>query len=162
MAPASAGADAHADHESAAGPGHERRPATEEKAVERGRTSTAGKASVGYLGITAPARSARATGPDEPDHRRVNTSCRAGSQETARSAAADDAPWRGAADGIGLRADHRNSGTVQVRQADRQLCRIDPCGGLQCGPSTAGTHHQARQLVVALPAGRSGTSRSTL
>ena len=51
---------------SAAGPGDERRPATEEKAVERTRTSTAGKASVGYLGIQAPAGSTRAAGPDEP------------------------------------------------------------------------------------------------
>ena len=45
LAPASDGADADADHESAAGPGDERRPATEEKTVERTRTSTAGKAS---------------------------------------------------------------------------------------------------------------------
>jgi integrase len=43
VAPASAGADAHADHESAAGPGDERRQPPEEKAVERAGTSPAGR-----------------------------------------------------------------------------------------------------------------------
>ena len=50
----------------------------------------------------------------------------------------------------------------QVRQADRQLCRTDPVRGLQCWPSTARTHHQARQLSAAFLAGRSSASRSTL
>ncbi len=49
LASASAGADAHADHEPAAGPGDERRTAAEEKAVERARTSPAGKTSVSCL-----------------------------------------------------------------------------------------------------------------
>jgi transposase len=61
-----------------------------------------------------------------PPHRRVNPSRRARSQETARRVAADDSPWRRSTDGAGLRADHWNSGAVQVRQADRQLCRTDP------------------------------------
>ena len=94
------------------------------------RTRTAGKASARTVGIAAPERSARAAGPDEPHHRRANRSDRAGSQEVARGAAADDASWRGPADGAGLRADHRDSGTVSVRQADRQLCRTDPVRGL--------------------------------
>ena len=55
-----------------------------------------------------------------------------------------------------------DSGAVQVRQADRQLCRTDPVRGLQCGPATAGTHHQARQLFAAILAGRSSASRSAL
>ena len=50
----------------------------------------------------------------------------------------------------------------QVRQADRQLCRTDPVRGLQCWPSTAGTHHQARQLSAAFLAGRSSASRSAM
>src|ERR1700735_5330797 len=45
VAPTSAGADAHPDHESAAGTGDERRSATEEKAVERSRARPAGSAS---------------------------------------------------------------------------------------------------------------------
>ena len=136
--------------------------ATEEKAVERTRTSTAGEASVSYLGQPAPARFAGVAGPNESDHRGVNHSRRAGSEETARSAAADDAPWRGSTDGTGLRADHRNSGAVSVRQADRQLCGTDSFGGLQCRPSTAGTHQQARQLSAAFLAGRGSTSSGAL
>jgi transposase len=35
-------------------------------------------------------------------------------------------PGVGPLTALGLRADHRNAGAVQVRQADRQLCRTDP------------------------------------
>ena len=42
LAPASAGADAHADHESIASVGHERGHALEEKTVERTGTITVG------------------------------------------------------------------------------------------------------------------------
>jgi Transposase len=122
---------------------NERRPPKEEEAVERARTSTAREASVGYLGQPAPTRSIGAAGPDESDHRSVNCSGRVGSQETTRSAAADDAPWRRSSDGACLRADHRNSGTVPVRSADRQLCRTDSVGGLQCRPSDATTYFSA-------------------
>ena len=90
LAPAPAGADAHADHESAAGFGDERRPATEEEAVERTGTSRDGKTSARSLGSPAPAGSAGVAGRDESDHRGVNRSRRAGSEETARGAAADD------------------------------------------------------------------------
>jgi Transposase len=51
---------------------------------------------------------------------------------------------------------------IQVGQADRPLRGPDPVRGLQCRPSTAGTHHQARQLSVAFLAGRSSTSSGTL
>ena len=37
-----------------------------------------------------------------------------------------------------------------------------PCGGLQCRPSTAGPHHQARQFSAAFLAGRSSASGSAL
>ncbi len=67
----------------AAGPDEERRPATEEKAVERGRTGPTGKASLSYLGLPTPERSARAAGPDEPHDRRINPSRRTGGPETA-------------------------------------------------------------------------------
>src|SRR5256885_9000649 len=50
MAPTSAGADADADHESAAGRGDERRLSLEEKAVQRKRTRAARKTPVGSLG----------------------------------------------------------------------------------------------------------------
>src|SRR5271163_839756 len=85
---------------------------------EAGRTQLE-KLPPSYLGLPAPQGSARTAGPDESAHRRVNPSRRAGSEETARSAAAHDASWRGPADGAGLRADHRNCGAISVWQADR-------------------------------------------
>ena len=97
-----------------------------------------------------------------PTIEELTASRRAGSEEMARGAAADDPSWRRTSDGTRLRVDHRNSGAVSVRQADRQLCRTDSFGGLQCRPSTAGTHQQARQLVAAFLAGRSSTSRGAL
>ena len=42
-------------------------------------------------------------------------------QKATRSAAADDASWRGSAYGPRLRADHWNLGTFSTWQADRQL-----------------------------------------
>ena len=107
-------------------------------------------------------RQDRAAGPHEPNDRRINGSGRAGSQEVARGAAADDASGRRTTDGTGLRVNHRNSEAVSSGQADRQLCGIDSGRGFQCRPSTAGTHHQARQFFVAFLAGGSSPSRSTL
>ena len=144
VASASLGADAHADDESAASTGHERRPAAEEKAVERTRTSGIRKAPLSFLGQPASARSAGAAGPAESNDRGINRSGRGGSQEVARGTAADDASGGRTADGAGLRVDHRNSQAVSSGQADRQLCGVDPFGELQCWPSTAGTHQQAR------------------
>ena len=82
------------------------------KLVERGRAHTAGKAFVSALGIAAAEGSARTAGPDEPIDRRVKPSRRAGSQEVARSAAADDASRCRTPHRTGLRADHRNSETI--------------------------------------------------
>jgi transposase len=56
-----------------------------------------------------------------PTIARTNRRRRAGSQETTGGGAADDAPWRGAADGPRLCVDHRNSGAVSTRKADRHL-----------------------------------------
>ena len=56
-------------------------------------------------------------------------------------------------------------GTPERFQCGKQIgsyVGLIPVGGLQCGPSTAGTHHQARQLSVAFLAGGSSTSRSAL
>ena len=50
VAPASLGADAHADHESIAGVGDERRLSLEEKTVQRTRASAAREAGVSSLG----------------------------------------------------------------------------------------------------------------
>jgi hypothetical protein len=83
---------------------------------EPGRTSPVRKASAHSLGLPAPAGAA---GADESPDSRVNRSRRARSEEAARGAAAHDASWCGPADGAGLRADHRDCGTISVRQADR-------------------------------------------
>ena len=55
MAPASVGADTHANHESTAGAGDERGLSQEEKAVQRTRASTVREALVGSMGQSAPA-----------------------------------------------------------------------------------------------------------
>ena len=56
-------------------------------------------------------------------------------------------------------------GTPERFQCGKQIgsyVGTDSVRGLQCRPSTAGTHQQARQLVVAFLAGRSSTSSGTL
>ena len=67
VAPASVGADAHADHESAAGAGHERRLSLEEKTIQRTGTSAVREARVSSLGQSAPARVVGVAGPHESD-----------------------------------------------------------------------------------------------
>src|SRR5882762_3717039 len=54
------------------------------------------------------------------------------------------------ADGTGVRADHRASGSVPVWQADRKLSGTGAAGGLERESATAGPYHQTRQLSVAL------------
>ena len=95
------------------------------KLWKRSRTSPAGKAPARFLGLAAPAGSVGTVGPHEPNDRRINPSRRAGSEEVARGAAADDASGRRSTDGTGLRVDHRNSAAVSSGQADRQLCGVD-------------------------------------
>jgi len=70
----------------------------------------------------------------------------------------EDASRSRFADSAGLRADHRENGTVSVWQADRELPGTGTVGGFQRGSATAGTHQQARQHAVAFPAGGSGAS----
>src|SRR5882724_3638700 len=162
MAPTSAGADADADHESAAGRGDERRLSLEEKAVQRKRTRAARKTPVGSLGQSASERIIGAAGPAGSKNCGVNGSGRAKSQATAGGAAVDDASWRGTHHGAGLRSRHWDSGSVSLRQEDRQLHRVDSVRGLQCRPATAGTYQQAGQYLVALLAGGSSTSSRTV
>jgi Transposase len=50
------------------------------------------------------------------------------------------------------------SRSVSVWQADRELSGTGAVGGFQRTAATAGTHHETRQLAVALPAGGSGAS----
>ena len=57
-------------------------------------------------------------------------------------AAVEDASWRGCTDGAGLRADHRENGSVSVWQADRVLSGTGSRGRVQWGTATTRTHHE--------------------
>jgi transposase len=111
------------------------------------RTSTAGKASASYLGITAPAGSARTAGPDEPDHRRVNRMVEQEAKKWPEVLRLMTHPGVGPLTALAFVLIIGTPERFPVRQADRQLRGTDPVRGLQCRPSTAGTHHQARQLL---------------
>src|SRR6266581_4010123 len=162
MAPTSAGADADADHESAAGRGDERRLSLEEKAVQRKRTRAARKTPIGSLGQSASERIIGAAGPAGSKDCGVNGGSRARSQETARGGAADDTSWRGTHHGTGLRSGHRDARAVSLRQADRQLHGAHSVRGLQCRQAATGTHQQAGQYSAALFAGGSIASSRTV
>ena len=81
------------------------------------------KLSVGSLGQSAPERVTGAAGPAGSKDCGVNGSPRARSPATARGGAVDDASWRGTHHGAGLRAGHRDTRSVSLRQEDRQLHR---------------------------------------
>lgn len=76
VAPAPDGASTHADHESTASGGAQRRLALQEEAVARSWTKAAGVVCVSSVGEPATARSAGATGSIESDHRRADASDR--------------------------------------------------------------------------------------
>src|SRR6266568_1064430 len=67
----------------------------------------------------------------------------------------------GSADCTGFRVDHRETGSLSVWQADRQLSGTGAVGGFKWESATAGTHHETRELPVTFPAGGSGTSNGT-
>src|SRR6202011_1215981 len=65
----------------------------------------------------------------------------------------DDPSRSGCADRISFRADHRESGSVSVWQADRELSRTGALGRFQWEPATARAHHQTGEFDVALLVG---------
>ena len=78
--------------------------------------------------------------------------------EKSRGAAAANASGSGCADGVGVRADYRASGTVRVWQADRVLSGTGATGRFEWTATAVGAHQETRQLVVAFSAGRGGAS----
>ena len=86
---------------------------------------------VSAVGQSTAARSAGVAGSTDSDDCRVDASHRAGSGEVSRSTALADASRSGCADRVGLRVDHRQSRTVSVWQADRELSGTGAVGGLQ-------------------------------
>ena len=61
----------------------------------------------------------------------------------------------GCADRVGVRADHRGSGSVSLRQAGGQLSGTGAVGRFQWQSETARTYHQAGEFDIALLAGGS-------
>ena len=117
--------------------------------------------SLSSLGQPATGGSTEAAGSAEPDDRGADPGDRTGSREMPRGAALDDASWGGRTDGISLRADYRESGSVSVWQADRQLPGTGAVGGLKRRTETAGAYHEARQCSAALLVSGSGASYGT-
>jgi transposase len=70
----------------------------------------------------------------------------------------EDASRCGFTDGIGLRADHRESGAVSVWQANRELPGPGAVGEVEREPAPAGSYYETRQLVVAFSVSGSGAS----
>jgi len=97
------------------------RPTLQEAVVGGGGTRATGGVSVSSAGEPAARRSAAVAGPIDSHDCRANASHRAGSGEMSCGAATEDASRSGFAYGAGLRADHRNGGSVSVWQADREL-----------------------------------------
>jgi transposase len=92
---------------------------------ERGRQQT-GVIPAGSVGKPATAQSVGVDGSTEPDHQRTEPGDREGSREVPGGAAADDASSSRCLDRTGLRADHRQSRALSLRQAGRELSVL--CG----------------------------------
>jgi len=84
------------------------------------------------------------------------TSHRPGSGEICRSRPSDDTSWGWPVNRPGLRIDHRKSGAISVRQADRCLLGVSAPRRLERRTASAGTYHQTRQLDAALLIGGVG------
>src|SRR5215469_16859907 len=103
---------------------------------------------------------------EEPGVRLAESQCQSlevdVTQVPGKSATADDPSWGGAHHGAGLCPDHRYSGPVSLRPADRQLSGTDSLRGVQRRSLATGTHYQARQCADAVLAGGGGTDSSAL
>ncbi len=97
-------------------------------------------------------------GSTEPDYRGADAGDRAGSGEMSGGTTPADPSRSRSADGTGVRADHRKSGSVPVWEADRELSGTGAVGGLERESATAGTYHETRELSITFPAGGSGAS----
>src|SRR5882762_643793 len=158
VAPAPDGAGAHADHESAASGGPQRRPAVQEEVMAGNGKEATGVVPVRPVGEPAPAGSAGVAGSADSDDSRAHASHRAGSGKMSRGATIANASRGGTADGAGLRADHREIGSVSVWQAGGELSGAGTVGGLEWEAAKARPYHEARELSVAVPVSGSGAS----
>src|SRR5260370_17628506 len=106
---------------------------------------------VSSVGEPATARSAGIVGPTEPNDRRTESGDRARSGEVYGGPTLADPSRSGSADRTGFRVDHRETGSLSVWQADRQLSGTGAVGGFKWESATAGTHHETRELPVTFP-----------
>jgi transposase len=67
-------------------------------------------------------------------------------------------PGVGPLTALAVRADYRESGSVPVWQADRELSGTGAVGEVERESAPAGTYHETRELSTAFPAGGSGAS----
>ncbi len=94
----------------------------------------------------------------DSDDCRADPSHRAGSGEVSGSAAIADASRGRPTDCLGIRADYRESGSVSMWQADRQLSGAGTVGEIEWGSAPAGTYHETREHTAAFPAGGGSAS----
>jgi transposase len=83
---------------------------------------------------------------------------RARSGEVSGGPTLADPSRSGSADRTGFRIDHRETGSLSVWEAGRELSGTGAVGGFEWESATAGTHHETRELSVTFPAGGSGAS----
>src|SRR6266516_5679649 len=160
VASAPLGAGAYPDHESVASRGSERRPSLQEEVVSRSRTGTTGRVPISPMGEPSPARPPGVARSTNSYDCRADPSHRAGSGEVSGGAAIADASRGRSTDGTGLRSDHRESRTVSVWQASRQLSGASAVGEIERQSAPAGTYHETRELAAAFPPGGGSASDS--
>src|SRR4029077_320170 len=129
VAPAPDGAGAHADDEPVASGGPERRSRLQEETVSGSGTKAVGGISASTVGEPATARSAGIAGSTERDDRRTESGHRARSGEVSGGPTLADPSRSGSTDGTGFRVDHRETGSVSVWEADRELSGTGAVGG---------------------------------
>ena len=131
---------------------------SQEEAVAGSGTKTVGGISASSVGEPATAGSAGVAGSTEPEDRRTESGDRARSGEVSGGPTLDDPSRSRAADGTGVRADHRESGSVSVWQADRELSGTGAAGRLERESATTRPYHETRELSITFSAGGSGAS----
>src|SRR5215467_12768162 len=121
-----------------------------------GRSQGVGIDRTGAVGQSTAPGSARLTGSTDAEDSGTDARIRRGSGEASGDTTVDDASRSRPADGTGVRVGDRNSGTVSLRQADRQLYRAGSRGEVQRRSAPTRTHQQARQRAAAVSAGGGG------
>jgi hypothetical protein len=142
--------------EPTAGRSAQRRTALQKEAVAGCGTRATGVVSLNAMGEPATARSAGVAGPTDADDCRVDPGHRAGGGEVCGGATLADPSGSWGTDRAGLRADHRQSGSVWVWQADRQLPGAGAIRRVEWESAALGTHHETRERAAAFSARRSG------